>query len=211
MQINNAYYTTSNSTSQFQSRITSDNNRIISFSAKGDEFCKKSKPVCNKIMDKLKHFFWIITPKKFIKRTPKIVLPPNNLPPIEKIDGSDFSKLEGEIISWSGEKVVKDENGTIIRKLYSNNRKKLTYVVDYNPLTNRPLRGASYCSDGKTLSSIVEYDPRSKNFSRYFSYKEDGKTLDFEIRYAPKDETVVQKIWYEDDGITIKKIEQKQM
>ena len=190
-----------------QAKMTTKNH--IVFEGKADTFSKEIQSTGKKFLTKFKQIFGGFSHKKIEEprqHTPVVL---NKLTPMEKIDGSDFSKLEGKIISWSGEKVVKDENGTIIRKLYSNNRKKLTYVVDYNPLTNRPLRGASYCSDGKTLSSIVEYDPRSNNFSRYFSYKEDGKTLDFEIRYDPKDETVVQKIWYDDDGVTVKKIEQK--
>lgn len=206
MQVYGISYNTLNLSAN-QSKMTIKNR--IAFEGKADTFSKEIQSTGKKFLTKFKQIFGGFSHKKIEEprqHTPVVL---NKLTPMEKIDGSDFSKLEGEIISWSGEKVIKDENGAIIRKLFSNNRKKLSYVMDYSPVTSYPVRGACYCDDGKTLSSIIEYAPNSKNFSRYFSYKEDGKTLDFEIRYDPKDETAVQKVWYEDDGVTIKKIEQK--
>lgn len=207
MRVNNVSYTTPNSIP----RLRTESNRVdnyISFSSKGNEFCKQSKSLVGKIVGKLKQIFRELpdTEKK-VEKPAEPFFSSKGLTPLEKIDGSDFYKLKGETVSWSGEKIIKDNDGNIIRKLHSNNKMKLSYAMDFDPTTGRVLRGASYTDDG-ILNSTIEYDPKTGNFYKYQAYQNDGKRIALEIEYDVQTEDIIRRTWYNDDGITIKKVKE---
>lgn len=123
------------------------------------------------------------------------------LRPVEEIDGTDFSKLEGEV-DENGNKVIKDSAGNVVRRFVPTpDRKSLHTVRDYNVDTGKEVKLTGFREDGKTLSWMYDYEPNTDNCVKYTSFRADGKKVFSVIEYDPKiKDKQVQRIFYKEDG-----------
>ena len=125
-----------------------------------------------------------------------------NPKPIEDIDYSDFSKIEGE--SYKDEmficKDLKNSEGQLVRTYISFDGKTLKFIEDYDPITGNTLKLTCYKKDGKTLSSITDYDTSTKNPLKDTLYREDGKTLESTTDYDPTTGKQLKYTFYREDG-----------
>lgn len=134
------------------------------------------------------------------KNSPEITS--TNPKPLEDIDYSDFSKIEGE--SYKDEmficKDLKNSEGQLVRTYISFDGKTLKFIEDYDPITGNTLKLTCYQKGGKTLSSITDYDTSTKNPLKDTLYREDGKTLESTTDYDPTTGKQLKYTFYREDG-----------
>ena len=145
------------------------------------------------------------TPKADVE-TPKVESPNMETPkapalkPAEEIDGSDFSKLEGELNEY-GKKVIKDADGNVVRQFCSNiGGKTLGDIIDYDPKTGKMIKYTSFREDGKTLGYINDYDPKTGKHIKQTRFREDGKTLDCISDYYQDTGNPIKQTCFREDG-----------
>ena len=167
----------------------------------GETFSVRKK--CSSLFSRVLDF---VFPKKYTK--PELHLPKTNIEkisllPVEKIDGSNFSKLEGEIVD-GGVKVVKDSAGQVLRTYKAgNNGKTLGWVYDYDPQTGRLLKFSGLQKDGKTLSTVTHYDPNTGNRVKCIEYLKDGKTPLYIGEFEPNTGKLIKSILYNSDNTSV--------
>ena len=184
----------------------------IAFEGKGDVF-EKTK-VAKTFKNKIKEMFNSLFQKKELKvreyepntdKIAKSVKPQQSssfaLKPVEEIDGSDFSKLEGEI-DGQGLKLIKDDNGNVVRMFVPYyNGKILWHVRDYDLNTGKIMKGTYFRGDGKTLAFVDDYDPNTANPVKGTFFKSDGKTLEKVVDYDPNVYgKVIRTTYYKEAG-----------
>lgn len=163
--------------------------RQPSFEGKADTFIK-SEPIKG-IKGKIKKLSNLTSSKQN-----------SSLPLAEKVDGSDFSKLEGELIE-NGCKVIKNSEGKVVRQFISYDNKRLDWFMDFDPKTGNPVKETYLQKDGKTLDWFADYDPQTRHRVKETCFQEDGKTLDYIYEYNPENEHRIRGIQYQADGKTI--------
>ena len=141
--------------------------------------------------------------------TPKVESPNMETPkapalkPAEEIDGSDFSKLEGEFDEY-GKKVIKDADGNVVREFCpSKDGKTLSWVSDCDPNTGKHIKETYFCKDGKTLECITDYDPSTFNRIKRTYFRKDGKTFYWVADYDPKTGNKIKQTDFRGDGKTL--------
>ena len=184
----------------------------IAFEGKGDVF-EKTKFVQN-FKNKIKQVLNCLRPKKELKvreyepntdKIAKSVKPQQSssfaLKPATEIDGSDFSKLEGEFNEY-GKKVIKDADGNVVREFCPSKDGNVLYNVwDYDVKTGGPLKNTCFREDGKTLSWVADYDPNTCNKIKQTGFREDGKKVSYVTEYDPKiANKKIQTTYYKEDG-----------
>ena len=186
----------------------------IAFEGKGDVF-EKTKFVQN-FKNKIKQVLNCLRPKKELKvreyepntdKIAKSVKPQQSssfaLKPATEIDGSDFSKLEGEFDKY-GDKVIKDDNGNVVRKFWpSGDGKTLDWINDYEPKTGKKIKQSSFREDGKTLDFIYDYDPKTDKQIKGSFFRKDGKTLSWVNDYDPNTGNKIKQTCFREDGKTL--------
>ena len=147
------------------------------------------------------------TPKADVE-TPKVESPNMETPkapalkPAEEIDGSDFSKLEGELNEY-GKNVIKDADGNVVREFCpSKDGKTLSWVSDCDPNTGKHIKETYFRKDGKTLSLVSDCDPNTGNIIKQTFFRGDGKTLGYINDHDPKTGNIIKRTYFRKDGKT---------
>lgn len=90
-----------------------------------------------------------------------------------KISGADFSKLEGEI-DKDGRKIVRNAEGTMIRKYFPGKGGTLHAEEVYDPTSGKCTKSIIYKDNGK-FDIVCEFDSKSGARTKAMGYYPNGK------------------------------------